>query len=183
MTQPKKLPSREYLIECFNYDSSTGKVTWNYRPEKHFKNIGICNRWNSQFAGKLALNTLDKYGYRVGGLDGKILKSHRVIYKIVTGDEPGIIDHVCGDIENNTIHAMENGSYLNNSKNRKLPKNNNSGVIGVGWNKRSNKWIARIGQEYEIKFLGYFDRIEDAIMARELAEKNLGYHDNHGRKI
>lgn len=52
----------------------------------------------------------------------------------------------------------------------KPQSNNVSGVIGVGWNKQSNKWRARISVEGTEYNLGSFDNKNDAVIARLYAE-------------
>lgn len=53
----------------------------------------------------------------------------------------------------------------------KKPKNNTSGVKGVTWNIRKQKWQARIGFKNRRISLGYFDTLEAAAKARALAEE------------
>lgn len=45
-----------------------------------------------------------------------------------------------------------------------------SGHVGVVWHKRKGKWMAYIGRAGKQKYLGVFDKVEDAIAAREKAE-------------
>ena len=52
----------------------------------------------------------------------------------------------------------------------KLPKNNTSGVRGVSWDSRRQKWVAKIGIHSKNITLGRFDRMEDAVIARRCAE-------------
>lgn len=54
-----------------------------------------------------------------------------------------------------------------------INKNNTSGITGVGYNKRKNKWYASIrfcGKDY---WLGYYADKEDATQARKAAERQL----------
>lgn len=53
----------------------------------------------------------------------------------------------------------------------KTRKDNKTGVKGVGFNKKTNKWRAGITIQGKNKFLGCFDNIEDAIKARKEAEE------------
>jgi len=55
-----------------------------------------------------------------------------------------------------------------------MQKINTSGVVGVA--KSGNKWRAKIS---DIE-LGIYKNKNDAIIARKMAEKDLGYHQNHG---
>ncbi|MCL2575711.1 MAG: AP2 domain-containing protein [Defluviitaleaceae bacterium] len=52
----------------------------------------------------------------------------------------------------------------------KLSKNNTSGVRGVSFNKRKQKWRAYIRFKGKSMHLGYFDELEDAKAARVAAE-------------
>lgn len=58
-----------------------------------------------------------------------------------------------------------------NTMNKGIQRNNNSGVTGVGWIKKIQKWRARITYNGESIYLGIFDNKEDAIKARLSAEK------------
>lgn len=62
------------------------------------------------------------------------------------------------------------------SVNRRKFKNNKSGKTGVYWNKRSDKWAARITVNAVDIFLGYYEDLELAIHVREEAElKYFGF--------
>lgn len=56
----------------------------------------------------------------------------------------------------------------------KLHKNNKSGHKGVTWVESRKKWRAYIGYQGKQIFIGNFDKKEDAIKARKLAEEK--YH-------
>ena len=53
-----------------------------------------------------------------------------------------------------------------NGQNRSMSKNNTSGVKGVTWDKRSQKWHARIMINGKQEHIGYFVNIKDAKKAR-----------------
>lgn len=57
------------------------------------------------------------------------------------------------------------------SDSRKIQKNNSSGHTGV--QKRGSRWAAVITFKKKNYFLGYYDRYEDAVKAREEAEEEL----------
>jgi len=67
------------------------------------------------------------------------------------------------------------------------PKTNKSGHIGVCWDKSRGKWMANIRFQGKRYNLGRFDHIQDAIDAREAAEKEIfgdfltWYEDNKGK--
>ena len=58
-----------------------------------------------------------------------------------------------------------------NSQNKSKMKNNTSGIIGVHWDRRINKWVARIKTSEKRLLLGNFINKQDAIVARLNAEK------------
>lgn len=60
---------------------------------------------------------------------------------------------------------------LNNSRNKCKTKANTSGVTGVCWNKRNQKWHAQIGVNLKTIHLGYFNDFNDAVKARKEAEE------------
>lgn len=58
-----------------------------------------------------------------------------------------------------------------NQMNRSIAVNNVSGVVGVHFSKRDEKWIAYIKINGKRKHLGSFDNKDDAIYARQMAEE------------
>lgn len=68
-----------------------------------------------------------------------------------------------------------------NQRNRKKSKNNTSSVTGVTWHKKARCWYARIGVEGRQIYLGSFKSFNEAVIARYSAERDHGYHENHGR--
>lgn len=64
------------------------------------------------------------------------------------------------------------GTNVNNLT-AKIPKNNTSGHKGVSWNSSKNKWVAQIEFQGKHYYLGRFSQKEDAIKAREEAEKKM----------
>lgn len=83
----------------------------------------------------------------------------------------------CGCGETKRRRAAEasgvvDGTRLSNL-NGKPPKNNTSGVRGVFWSKRRQKWQAQIKFQGKNRFLGYFDDLADAAEARREAEQEL----------
>jgi hypothetical protein len=56
------------------------------------------------------------------------------------------------------------------SDEQRKTKNNKSGIIGVCWNKREEKWVAQIMLNNKNIHLGRFDDLEEACEARKEAE-------------
>lgn len=53
----------------------------------------------------------------------------------------------------------------------KKRKDNTSGIRGVSWNKRRNKWDVRMQFQKKPIYLGMYDNLEDAAQARKEAEE------------
>jgi hypothetical protein len=116
-------------------------------------------------------------------IDGVKHQSHRLAWLYVYGKHPKRqIDHIDGDGLNNRINNLRDVTCRENLKNSRLRSNNTSGVSGVYFHKPSGKWQALIFTNSGRKYLGTFVDIKDAIAAREGAEIEHGYHENHGQE-
>ncbi len=79
----------------------------------------------------------------------------------------------------NRIENLRLATASQNMMNRKKFKNNRSGVTGVSWHKKSERWFVYIDANKKRKNIGYFDDFElaelVAIEARDL------YHGKFAR--
>lgn len=107
--------------------------------------------------------------------------AHRVAFLLMTGREPEFVDHISGDRSDNRWANLREVDRSGNGMNMRTPASNKSGVIGVFWNKGVGKWTAKIKKNQASTSLGHFDDFNDAVAARKQAEKDLGFHVNHGR--
>lgn len=170
------------------YDPETGKLFWKVRTPEMFKDgkqsaSHLCARWNSRYAGKEALAADNGHGYLCGSVQGRVYRTHRVIWLIVTGEWPADqIDHINGQKKDNRFANLREADTTENHKNMPLCSRNRSGVVGVHWDEKRQKWQVQIKVDGRHTHLGRFDHLADAVDARKLAEKRYGYHPNHGRK-
>ena len=79
-------------------------------------------------------------------------------------------DHINRKRYDNRKENLRMCSQQDNTQNRSLGKNNTSGVIGVSYDKRSNRWIAYLNYYKKRINLGYFEDKEQAVIARLNAE-------------
>lgn len=79
-------------------------------------------------------------------------------------------DHEDRNPLNNRRNNLRPATQQENACNASVRKDNTSGVIGVGWNKRAMKWRARITYNGELIQIGSFINKEEAIKARLEAE-------------
>lgn len=175
--------TKKLLEEMFDYNPDTGVLTWKQRPVSHFKTETGSKIFNTKYSGKVAghISTHALAGYVHVGINGKLYTAHRVIYMMVVGNWPKEIDHINGDRADNRWCNIREVDRLTNNKNIKRRADNKSGVTGVYWFDKTNRWMCYIDHEGSRIHLGYFKSKEEAITARKTAEVKYNYHDNHGR--
>lgn len=96
--------------------------------------------------------------------------AHRIIYALVNNEDPGLysVDHKDNDPTVNlelrkATHKQNHANRKPNS--RRLGKPTLSKYRGVGFDKRRNKWLAKIKVDGISKFIGYFELEEEAAIA------------------
>lgn len=167
------LPDRSYLLYRLRYDPASGVLYWNKMPRSHFKDPDYKHKqWNARHAGKVAMGgTNNPDRYRRGTLDGVNYQAHRVIWKMMTGDEPNIIDHKDGNRSNNRWSNLRDGSSQDNNRNQKLSPKSKTGFKGVFYLENVDRYKVTISVKNKTKHLGTFDDIEGAIAARKAGEQ------------
>lgn len=176
----KNLPTPSELRELLDYDPDTGKFSWRPRDASRFNSERARNSWNRKHAGKEAFHTPNPQGYLYGRISRIGLAAHRVAFAIANGRWPGVgIDHINGDPSDNRLSNLREASYVTNGKNCRRRTDNKSGVTGVF--KSGKIYRAEICSNGNRISLGAFHKIDEAIAARKAAEKELGFHENHGR--
>jgi hypothetical protein len=177
-------PEAKILNTLIDYDSKTGRMTWRHRDREFFPHDGGWRAWNTAWAGKPALASIDTNGYPRGAVLGVWMKAHRAAWAIVHGSMPAKhIDHINGNPADNRIANLRLVSPGENSRNIRKSSANTSGVLGVHWNQSNQKWIAAITHEGKVKYLGCYKRFDIAVWVRLNAERDLGFHPNHGRML
>lgn len=169
-----------YVRECFDYDPEAGVLTWRHRPTSHFATIRGARRSNSEFAGKEA-GAVSPDGYRRVRVWSRNMLAHRIVWLWMTGTMPDTIDHINGDGADNRFQNLRDVSHAENMKNKALNRNNASGHPGVIWEKSKQLWVARISVDGKLKTLGRSKDKEKVVALRHAAERQFGYHVNHGR--
>jgi len=137
----KTLPKQERLKELFNYNPERGELTW--RISKSFR------RPAGQTAGGL-----NGCGYPTVRVNNKAYLAHRIIWKLVTGEEPDVIDHINRIRNDNRISNLRNCTTADNASNRGISKANSSGIKGVNWKKDKAKWHCQITMKGRAIHLG-----------------------------
>lgn len=182
----RQLPSQDGLRQLLNYDPETGKLFWKERGPEWFSSGRLSAEktaawWNKRFSGKEAFTAIDAHGYHSGGIFRAIYAAHRIAWIHVHGSISGEIDHINGDKADNRLCNLRDVTRVTNMRNKPQNSNNVTGVVGVFWHSASGKWAAKIGVGMKSLHLGVFPTFEEAVAARKDAEREYGFHKNHGR--
>lgn len=173
---PKGALSQQEMImdwnEFFIYDLISGRI---------FNRVTRSGRAK---AGEEA-GTVQRDGYRRIFFRGKWHAAHRIAWdlnnpndKLTSSDQ---IDHLDHNRINNRPLNLAKKSNAENHKNMSKQRNNKSGVTGVYWNAKERLWYAQIFNNNVKTHIGCFKTLLDAVAARRVAERDLGFHENHGK--
>ena len=141
--------------------------------------VPIQNRWGEVISSFL-IDEEDVYitqynwrisrnGYVYRKKNGKTILLHRALFND-TDIQGKVIDHINGNPRDNRRCNLRVCNQGDNAKNIRVKDNNSSGVTGVNWASREEKWRAYIAHNGKFYSLGYYTNKEDAINARKEAE-------------
>lgn len=146
-----------------HYNPLNGIFIWKH-PAKHSK----------MNPGEIA-GTLNSEGYIQISIDGQGYLAHRLAWFYYYGYWPEKdIDHRNKKRHCNWILNLRQASQQCNSRNRRIAKNNTSGVKGVYLDKKYNKWYASI-KVSKRKYLGSYKEFDNAVCARLAGEQCVGW--------
>jgi len=93
-----------------------------------------------------------------------------------------VIDHLDGDISNNSRENLRIVDQATNCKNRAKPKNNTSGYTGLSFHKPSGRWVARkaINGKRVWRSSKNFDEALKMLKELEYESLQCGYTKRHG---
>jgi hypothetical protein len=141
-----------YLREVLAYNPETGIFTWKFGNKRNTK--------PNQIAG-----SIHPQGYRFICIKNKHHRAHRLAWLYVYGEMPkNQIDHINGIKDDNRIVNLRQVSHAENQQNKQSTK-------GYSWHKKRQVWEAYIKINGKKSTLGYFDKEEDAHLARVEAKR------------
>src|SRR3990167_10275155 len=150
--------AQDLLKELLDYDPETGVFTWKVSRKGIRKD---------RVAG-----CLNNRGYLHIVVNSRPYKAHRLAWIYVYGCWPeNEIDHINHDKSDNRIINLREATRKINCKNQSLYRNNSSGVTGLVWNSRKNKWRVHIGHNGKLIHGGDFLNKKDAITRRNQLQK------------
>lgn len=145
-----------------------------WRPIKDYSYYEVSSKGNVR---NVKTKRVLKYGTNSDGYyqlnlykngKSKTIKVHRLVAEafIDNPDNKPSIDHIDCNKLNNKVENLRFATLKENQQNRSKNKNNTSGIKGVVYYKRSNKWLAYITFNGTRVSLGYFKTLEEAQGAR-----------------
>lgn len=175
----KALPSQEVLRQLLRYDPETGKLFWvlmefSALDAKSANASKALTAYTIKNAGKEAFTCQDAKGYFRGKVLGQLFQAHRVIWKLVYGEDPVQVDHINGDTSDNRLQNLRSCTNAQNSRNYPKANTGSSQYRGVCWVKRDRKWAARISSGHGGKIsLGNYDDEISAANAYDAAAREM----------
>ena len=161
--------TQERLKEVLHYSPETGVFT---------RRVSTSSRAQ---AGDVP-GCINGCGYWQAMIDSNLYLSHRLAWLYIYGCFPeNEIDHINGDRSDNRIENIRDVTRAENNKNLTISTTNSSGVIGVCWDKATQKWHSQIQYNGKRVNLGLYEDLELAGLVRKEAEIKYGYHANHGK--
>lgn len=163
--------TQDKLKEKLHYDPDTGVFIWVVPPAPSVK------------LGDTA-GCLDSQGYIVIKWKDIQYKAHRLAFLYMTGAfPPEQTDHINGVRDDNRWENLRAVTCQENQRNRKLPKDNTSGVMGVTRRNKDKTWEVSIRIPGKRLYIGRFSDFSEAVCARKSAENKYNFHVNHGRTV
>jgi len=138
------------------YNTTSGKLYWDCGHRKN-----------------LEAGTLDTNGYKRFKYDDRMYLVHRVVFEIMYGWIPDLVDHIDGNPSNNLHTNLRAATSSENQVNQPKSIKNTSGAKNVYWVEEHQKWRVRVqiqGQRFDF---GYYDDFEDAALVAETARKQI----------
>lgn len=163
-----------------------------YKIINNFDDYEISNLRNVRNVktGRILKQSTDKRGYNKIGLwkntKQTTLYLHRLLADafILNPNNKPLIDHINGNKTDNSIENLRWCTVSENMHNRTINGNNTSGCKGVCFSKRTKKWLAQIKLNNKTISIGYYDKLEDAVLARKTkASQIFGVFTHHIEKI
>lgn len=153
--------THEELLAAILYDPETG-MFWNRERRSNAMPNAVAGYWHQPS------------GYWLITIGWRKYKAHRLAWFYIYEEWPiEIIDHINGDRSDNRLENLREATFSENLINSEVRIDNSSGYKGVYFEKRIKKWRAYINKNGRRHFLGHFDRVEDAALARQKAEVEL----------
>lgn len=171
INKSEELRRMEIAKSLVTYDKTTGLFKWIPRDGDR--------AFNSRHSGATAGSTTERGYVRIQftkkGDKSFFIMARRLAWFMAHGKQPAYqIDHVNGVFDDNRISNLRDVTGSINSRNKPRYRSNKSGVTGVSFNQKLQKWVASARYNGTQNHLGCFSDFEEAArVSREARAKNL----------
>ncbi len=136
---------------------------------------------NAKGRKKEVIGALDKNGYLKITLvsDEKkaiCFRKHRLIAWAHYGKSELQVNHIDGDVLNNTLSNLE---YVTGMENQSHRRKKEGYHVGVCWAKKENKWRAYVQHDKKWRHLGFYNDFQEAKDAYLNGLKELGIKNKY----
>ena len=158
--------------KAFTYDREAGVLYWKERTH---------NTIRRKYIAGSSKGTKDGYSHVM--FMGKVHPTHRIIMLLCYGHIPdnAEIDHINHVRDDNRLVNLRFVTKSGNRRNQSVSSKSTTGVTGVYFNKRLQKYAAQIKVGGVVHYLGIHDTLEEATAARAEANLKFNFHANHGK--
>jgi hypothetical protein len=151
--------TQAYLNSMFSYDPLTGRLTAKVK--------------SGRFVPGKEVGSVKGGGYRQVRISGKTYLVHRVIWCMVYGNFPAKrVDHKDRNRLNNSISNLRVVTAIGNATNRSGRVESKTGIKGVCWHSRVQRWYVQIRSEGRVVYRSYYDdlSVAESVAVREYAK-------------
>lgn len=141
----------ERLKDLLSYDPESGLFNWKIPMNRGQIKEG-------DVAGYLHKQT----GYVIIGIDGLVYSAHTLAWFYMTGEWVKGLDHINRVKSDNKFDNLRKADASEQIANTSLRRDNTSGVKGVYYDSRRNKFQTEIHFKGKKYYLGAYDTIEEA---------------------
>lgn len=114
-------------------------------------------------------------GRLIVSLHKKNYQIHRLvaIAFIENSENKECVDHIDNNSTNNNLTNLRWATHQENQHNKQIQINNTSGIKGVVWHKKDKKWQSQIYINRKCIYIGSYNTIEEATIARQFKANEL----------
>ena len=162
-----------------------------YKTITNYENYEVSNLGNIRnIKTNKLLNPFLKHGYYHVDLYNNGMSKHFRLHRLVAlhflenKENKPCIDHINNNRLDNNIENLRFSTVQENNWNTGLLPKNKTGIKGVSFDKKKNKWRVQISINRKKIHVGYYTNIDDAKQARiNIANKLFGEFTNKCEKI
>ena len=143
-----------------------------------FYQVSDTGRVKSLRYGNILKTHIGNNGYMIVNLSANTIRAKKMVHTLVTesflnhkSTREKVVDHINNIKTDNNLSNLQIISHRENCSKDK--KGYLSKYVGVGYNKRNNKWVSMISIDSKSTFLGSFDTESRASIAYNFALTQL----------